>query len=148
MTRTQLAVLSDRSRKPARGRPGSGPWPSCRLGSVEKREPAGRMRSAPALRRLSPRRLREVAREGCVREFAAGQHLLHAGEVGDRVFLLLSGAVGIERSDQDLGGEPLRIAERGSGDWVGEIAVVCSRYSSWFILLVISPLPALLVPRA
>jgi len=56
---------------------------------------------------------------GGVRRFAAGEHLMHEGEPGDRVLFLLRGHV--KASSTDSRGRETVLAFRGPGDILGEL---------------------------
>ena len=58
-----------------------------------------------------------IARRCEVRHVARGEHLIHAGDVGDELFMLLSGA-----ARRGTTGE--RTRELGPGDYFGELALL------------------------
>jgi len=72
---------------------------------------------------LSADELQRVAGLGQRRSFATGETLMEQGEPGDCLHTILSGCVRVERS-QPEGGEPLFVAELGSGETVGEMGVL------------------------
>lgn len=80
------------------------------------------LRRAPLFRSLDTRRLRLLAFTGQTRLFRAGEAVFRQGEPGDDAFLLLAGTVAVTvEAEQDS----VPIAELGSNDLIGEIAVLC-----------------------
>jgi CRP/FNR family cyclic AMP-dependent transcriptional regulator len=61
---------------------------------------------------------RTLRERGTVRSFARGAALAHAGQVGDRVLILMAGHVRIARVTED--GRDVLLAIRGPGDLIGE----------------------------
>ena len=67
--------------------------------------------------------LQRLASRGHRRMFGAGSQLMHQGDVSDRMYLIVSGRVRVERSHPDLL-EPLVLAELGPGEIVGEMGLL------------------------
>lgn len=66
---------------------------------------------------------RQALRErGTVRRFTRGAALAHAGQLGDRVLVVLSGHVKLTRVTED--GRDVLLAIRGPGDLVGEQSAI------------------------
>jgi NADH dehydrogenase len=53
--------------------------------------------------------------------FEPGQDVFHEGDLGDRVYVVLTGAAEVWRSE---GGREARLARLGPGDWFGEMALL------------------------
>jgi len=66
--------------------------------------------------------LTRIAAIGSVEMFAAGEAMFAEGDVGDKLYLILSGAVRISRSVQGMGEEALAILRPGS--YFGEMALI------------------------
>lgn len=77
------------------------------------------LRPVPLLADLAPHDLQAVAQVAQDHTFAAGEHLAEEGEVGDRLHLIVRGAVRVER-----GLPPRTLAVRGEGEVVGELSLV------------------------
>jgi ATP/ADP translocase/HEAT repeat protein len=75
------------------------------------------LKSAPVFQRVSGEDLAALARVAEVETFAAGQTVFHEGDLGDALYVLVRGTIGIES-----GGE--RLATLGPGDAFGEMAVL------------------------
>jgi transcriptional regulator with PAS, ATPase and Fis domain len=81
-----------------------------------------RLHASPLLRRLPPSRLDRLASTAAHRTCEPGVTVLHEGEEGRTVLLVLDGQVGI--SKRVASGEEVPIALRGAGDWIGEMALL------------------------
>jgi NADH dehydrogenase len=55
--------------------------------------------------------------------FEPGQIVFSQGDLGDRVYIVLSGAAEVVRSAED-GSAPVRLATLAPGDWFGEMALL------------------------
>ena len=55
--------------------------------------------------------------------FEPGQVVFSQGDLGDRVYIMLSGAAEVVRSPED-GSAPVRLATLAPGDWFGEMALL------------------------
>ncbi|EHN11657.1 transcriptional regulator Crp/Fnr family [Patulibacter medicamentivorans] len=65
---------------------------------------------------------RELRRRAVVRRFPRGNAIAHAGQVGDRVLVLVSGHVKLTRVTAE--GRDVLLAVRGPGDLVGEQSAI------------------------
>jgi len=81
-----------------------------------------RMREAPALRRLPLGELDRLLSRSQVRRFAPGEVVIEEGHPGDMVFLIVEGHVAVRMRLSER--EQAVIGTRGSGDWVGEMALL------------------------
>lgn len=85
-------------------------------------------RSAPAgvaptfLDALQERQRQELRRRATPRRFPRGAALAHAGQVGDRVFVLTAGHVKLTRVTPE--GRDVLLALRGPGDLIGEQSAI------------------------
>lgn len=66
--------------------------------------------------------LRQLAERGRSKTFSKGSELMHQGDRGDAMHVILGGRVRVERSHPDLT-EPLVLAELGVGEIVGEMGL-------------------------
>jgi CRP-like cAMP-binding protein len=78
---------------------------------------------ATAFAGLPKEGLARLAERGKPCNFPAGAELMHQGDEGDCLYVVLRGQVQVERSHPDLA-EPLILAELGPGEVVGEMAVL------------------------
>lgn len=83
------------------------------------------LRRVPLFERLAPEDLQRVAAVAVERAFPAGAPIVHEGEVGDELYVLLEGTVRVERLDPDGSTRVLRTY--GPGDHFGELAVLLER---------------------
>jgi transcriptional regulator with PAS, ATPase and Fis domain len=81
-----------------------------------------RMRQAPALRRLPLGELDRLLSRSRMQRFGPGEVLIEEGRPGDVVFLIVEGQVAIRMRISER--EQAVIGTRGSGDWVGEMALL------------------------
>lgn len=79
------------------------------------------LRSVPLFSGLAPQELAALARAATETSFAPRAPLCSQGEPGDEVFILLSGAVEIYRSDA---GRQLLVGREVTGAFIGEMAVL------------------------
>ena len=75
------------------------------------------LKSAPVFERVTGEDLAALARVADVETFAAGQTVFHEGDMGDALYVVVRGKIGIES-----GGE--RLATLGPGEAFGEMAVL------------------------
>lgn len=66
--------------------------------------------------------LRELARRGELRRFRRGAVLIHEGDIGQTVFIILSGRLRAYSSNA-LGDKEITFGSYGPGDYVGEISL-------------------------
>ena len=72
---------------------------------------------------LPPTGLTRLAQQGKARHFPAGSRLMHQGNVGDSLYIIVEGQVSVERSHPALL-EPVQLAELGPGEVVGEMGLL------------------------
>lgn len=80
------------------------------------------MRRAPSLRWLPLGELDGLLSQSRVQRFAPGELLIEEGDPGSVVFLIVEGSVAVRMRVSDR--EQVVIGTRGSGDWVGEMALL------------------------
>src|SRR5262245_31124575 len=78
------------------------------------------LRSVPLLSVLEPVELERLGELAIELDYADGEALMRQGEPGNRFFLIVSGAVTVERNGR-------AIARRGAGDYLGEISLLDGR---------------------
>src|SRR5436190_7286557 len=83
----------------------------------------GTLQQVEAFREVPQDKLDCLSQQGRPRFFAAGSELIHQGEVGDALYVILVGRVQVERDHPALLA-PLVLAELGPGDMVGEMGVL------------------------
>jgi len=71
---------------------------------------------------LEPKYIKGIAQICTERDFVAGDQLMRQGEDGIGLFIILSGKVKIEKTDQS--GRQVELASNGPGDIMGELAVL------------------------
>ena len=79
------------------------------------------LRRVPLFENLSPTDLKQVASLAEEDVFSDGEEMVHEGDVGDVMFIIVSGEVRV-CSMRD--GQEIEIARRNSGDYVGEMAMI------------------------
>jgi HEAT repeat protein len=84
-----------------------------------------RLRRVPLFERLSPEDLQRLAAVATERWFDDGEALVHEGEPGDELFVILEGRVVVTRREDD--GSTRRIRTYDAGDHIGELAVLRER---------------------
>jgi CRP/FNR family transcriptional regulator, cyclic AMP receptor protein len=72
-------------------------------------------------KRLNPKFIKGLAGIATERTFLPGDYLMRQGESGIGLFILLSGKVRVEKTDDS--GRTVEIAENGPGEILGEMAV-------------------------
>lgn len=65
--------------------------------------------------------LRQLANQGQVRAYPKGAIIIHEGDVGDSIFMILAGRVKIYVSDDH--GREMILDTRGTGNYVGEMSL-------------------------
>jgi ATP/ADP translocase len=75
------------------------------------------LRKVPLFAALDPADLQQVARITTERAFADGEVIARQGEIGDALYVVMSGAVRVEQDGR-------AIASRGTGEAVGEMSIV------------------------
>lgn len=102
-------------------------------GGMNQAEILAALAQSPVLAELDPNALQFLTRFGAVREFAAGDALMRQGEPSTSIHFVLSGSVAVERqrrSDE----RPIRLAELGVGEVVGEMGVLVNGARSATVL--------------
>ena len=78
-------------------------------------------RKVPLFAKLSPADLKQVAAIAMEEAFADGTLIAREGEIGDMMFIIVSGEVRVISTD---GNHELELARRRAGDCVGEMAIL------------------------
>jgi CRP/FNR family cyclic AMP-dependent transcriptional regulator len=92
------------------------------VGSANRGEWADVLATFPLFTGVSKRRLRKIARNGTLAEFAPGETIIFAGDADDMLYIILSGrAKTTSRGSRRL----LRV-----GDYFGELALIDGRPDS------------------
>jgi CRP/FNR family transcriptional regulator, cyclic AMP receptor protein len=100
--------------------------------------------SADPLAPLAPDTLRAIAASGVVRSYPKNTILINEGEIGDSLFIVVSGRVKVYSSNQ--AGREVVIAFHGPGEYIGEMSLDGSPRSASVITL--EPTTCALVNRA
>jgi hypothetical protein len=79
------------------------------------------LREVPIFADLSPEDLQQVAGIASEQWFPNSTTIFHQGDEGDRMFIIVDGHVHVVRSAD---GKEQTIAQRGPGDFVGEMAII------------------------
>jgi CRP/FNR family transcriptional regulator, cyclic AMP receptor protein len=80
------------------------------------------MARSRVLHRLSEAAVLRLAKAGAPHVLSPGETLIHAGDTGDAVFIVLEGSIEVLRRSR--GGRDVRLAELGAGAIVGEMAAL------------------------
>lgn len=83
---------------------------------------------SPLFEMLSNQELEYVAELSRPRRFTGGQTIIEEGELGDSVYVIVSGEVEVIR--RDAGGELKTIAVLGPRDFFGEMSLIDKEYRS------------------
>ena len=75
------------------------------------------LREVPLFRGCTEASLRSLAERTAEVDFAAGQHIVQQGQVGNGLFLIVAGTAQVMAGDQEL-------ARLGPGDVIGELSVI------------------------
>lgn len=81
------------------------------------------LRKLPLFARADPCKLKRLAFVSKRLHYGPGETLFCCGDEGDSVYVILQGTAAV--LVPSAGGEPVQVAELGSNDVVGEIAVLC-----------------------
>jgi CRP/FNR family cyclic AMP-dependent transcriptional regulator len=101
--------------------------------------------SAPdPLAPLGPATLREIASSGVVRTFPKNTVLIHEGDVGDSLYIVISGKVKVYASNEQ--GKEVVIDFHGPGEYLGEMSLDGSPRSA--SVITIEPTTCAIVNRA
>ena len=90
--------------------------------SGDPRELARLLAGAPLFAGLDEHHLQRLAVIGSEERFKRGEHIFRHGDVGDKFFLILEGAVRISREVPGMGEEALAVLRAGSA--FGEMALI------------------------
>ena len=82
------------------------------------------LRGVPLFGELSPEDLQRLARAAAERLYPAGAELMHEGELGDELVVIVEGSVRVVHRD---GGEEHVVRTYEAGDHIGELAVLRER---------------------
>src|ERR1700741_505258 len=77
--------------------------------------------AADPLAPLAPETLREIAATGVIRTYPKSTVIINEGEVGDSLFIVLSGRMKVYASN--AAGREVVIAFHGPGEYVGEMSL-------------------------
>lgn len=80
------------------------------------------LREMTLFRGVDPRRLKVIAMMGDTQIYRDGERVFEQGAVGDAAYIILSGAVEVRVGTPD---DEATVAELGSGEIFGELAVIC-----------------------
>ncbi len=80
------------------------------------------LKGVPLFAKVEPAKLKLIAFTGERMNYAAGQELFHQGDVGDAMFVILSGTADV-LLETPAGQIP--VAEFKKGSFVGDIAILC-----------------------
>jgi len=80
------------------------------------------LRSIPLFAKIEPTKLKLLAFTSERLRFMAGDELCHQGDVGDAAYIILEGEADIL---VDTARGPMRVAQVGRNDIIGEIAILC-----------------------
>lgn len=100
---------------------------------MNQEEIAQALARSPVLADLEPNALQFLTRFGTVRQFAAGDALMRQGEPSLSIHFVLSGNVSVERQRR-TDERPVRLAELGVGQVVGEMGVLVNSARSATVL--------------
>ena len=100
--------------------------------------------AADPLAPLTPETLRAIAATGVVRSYPKNAILINEGDVGDSLYIVLSGRVKVYASNQ--AGREIVIAFHGPGEYVGEMSLDGSPRSA--SVLTLEPTTCAIVTRA
>jgi len=100
--------------------------------------------SADPLAPLAPELLREIAATGVIRAYPKSTIIINEGEVGDSLFIVLSGRMKVYASN--AAGREIVIAFHGPGEYVGEMSLDGSPRSA--SVMTVEPTTCAVVNRA
>jgi CRP-like cAMP-binding protein len=80
------------------------------------------LKAVPIFSKVEPAKLKLLAFTGERLTFDAGQELFHQGDMGDAMYVILSGSADVLI---DTPGGPLKVAELQRNGFVGEMAILC-----------------------
>ncbi len=80
------------------------------------------LKNVSLFKNLSPQLLKGLGKSCTERRYRAGEVIVHQGNPGVGLFIIVSGKVRIEKTTEE--GEKLRLATHGPGEVIGEMAVL------------------------
>jgi HEAT repeat protein len=83
------------------------------------------LRKVPLFAELTPLELKQIATIAGEHLFAPGEVFAHQGELGDEMFIVVSGEVEVRMHRQD--GEQVVITRRKPGEFVGEMSIISNQ---------------------
>ena len=89
---------------------------------MEQQQIIDTLKSVSLFATLSSRYLRGIAKACTEREFAADEVLVHQGNPGVGLFVIVSGRVKVVKTSES--GEQLELATHGAGEVIGEMSVL------------------------
>ena len=89
---------------------------------MEKVELEKRLKSIPLFANLKEGELREIAKIGIVKGYPAGAHVFFENEIGDVLYIVISGSIKIFRSSEE--GRIITLAILRENDFFGEMAII------------------------
>jgi len=98
----------------------------------------------PPIPSLQPETLRDIAASGVIRTFPRNTVLINEGDVGDSLFVVLSGRVKVFASNE--AGREFVIDFHGQGEYVGEMSLDGARRSA--SVITVEPTTCAVVNRA
>jgi CRP-like cAMP-binding protein len=101
---------------------GKGATDDAGAGAATSQDPAAMLAKVHIFEGLQPAYLARIAAIGSVETFAEKDSIFAEGDTGDKLFLILSGAVRISRAVHGMGEEALAILRPGS--YFGEMALI------------------------
>lgn len=106
--------------------------------------PATKTATVDPLAPLAPETLREIAATGVIRTYPKNTVIINEGEVGDSLFIVLSGRMKVYASN--AAGREVVIAFHGPGEYVGEMSLDGSPRSA--SVMTVEPTTCAVVNRA
>jgi len=106
--------------------------------------PRNPLSSSDPLAPLAPATLREIASTGVVRTFPKNTVLIHEGDQGDSLYIVISGKVKVYASNEQ--GKEVVIDFHGPGEYVGEMSIDGSPRSA--SVVTVEPTTCAIVNRA
>jgi CRP-like cAMP-binding protein len=89
---------------------------------TDRQEASRRLARTPGLRGLSVRARGDLVARSRLRRLEKGEKLFEQGDEGRDVYVVLTGAVSLFRLDGEE--NPIPIALRSAGEWIGELALL------------------------
>jgi CRP/FNR family transcriptional regulator len=80
------------------------------------------LRRVPIFSQLPPAELKQIAAISVEQDFLDGEIFAREGELGDEMYIIVSGEIRVVTGDEQ--GPGIELARRRSGDYVGEMAII------------------------